>query len=231
MIILKGENIHKRYGTLEVLRGVDINVREGSVVVIEGPSGAGKSTLLNILATLDKPTTGRVIWKEKFELTAERGKNLARFRNLHMGFVFQFHYLLPELTAIENVMVPALIAGLSKTEAYRKARNLLEVVGLADRLKHYPDQLSGGEQQRVAIARALVNSPEIIFADEPTGNLDMKQGEKIRDMFKQINDEFGTTFVIVTHNPMFRKIATERFVLQDGKLYKVDSEHAGGMDQ
>lgn len=218
--LLKAENIHKKFGRLHVLQGVNFQVWSGEIAVIEGPSGSGKSTLLNILATLDTPTEGRVYWDGEGPLHQMSRRFLARFRNQHIGFVFQFHFLLPELTALENVMVPALIQGISRREAEVLARNLLEQVGLQDRLLHYPDQLSGGEQQRVAIARALINRPRLIFADEPTGNLDRQTGQSIMELFQDIHRTYQTAFVIVTHNPAFRSLANTLWYLEGGKLQR-----------
>ncbi len=217
-VLLRAEGVWRVFGTHTVLREVSLTLYANEIVVIEGPSGVGKSTLLNILAGLDKPSRGTVWWRDQ-NLHRLPEKRLARFRNQHMGFVFQFHFLLPELTAIENVMLACLLKGESWRTCFQKAYTLLEELGIVQRARHYPGQLSGGEQQRVAIARALINQPEIVFADEPTGNLDLHQGEQIRDLFHTLKTRYRITFVIVTHNPIFRSIADRWFYLYDGQLH------------
>jgi lipoprotein-releasing system ATP-binding protein len=212
-----GENICKKYGNLEVLKGINLEIQSSEIVSIVGASGAGKSTLLHILGSLDKPDVGTVQINNTniFELKA---KQLAKFRNQHIGFVFQFHNLLPEFTALENVALPALLAGKSQKEAYTQANRLLEMLGLAERAKHLPSELSGGEAQRVAVARALINQPRVIFADEPSGNLDSKNAESLHKLFFQIRQDFQTTFVIVTHSPSLAQMADRTIRLQDGLI-------------
>lgn len=204
---------------LEVLRGVDMSIMKGEAVCIMGSSGAGKSTLLHILGTLDKPTLGKVYYQGE-DLTRKSDDQLASFRNKKMGFVFQFHHLLPELTALENVSLPARIGGLSKTEALQKAADLLRSLGLEQRENHYPSELSGGERQRVAIARALVQDPEILFADEPSGNLDQDNGEVIQDLFFKLQQDLGLTLIVVTHDPEFAKRFPKIFRLKNGTFIK-----------
>lgn len=215
-VILSTKCITKAYSTerarLEVLKGVDMNIHAGDAVCIMGVSGAGKSTLLHILGTLDTPSLGKVYYKGE-DLTRKTDDQLAVFRNKKMGFVFQFHHLLPELTALENVALPARVGGLSKNEAYQKAKEWLDRLGLGARENHYPSEMSGGERQRVAIARALVNQPEILFADEPTGNLDSENGKIIQDLFFQLQKDLNLTLIVVTHDQEF----ADRFP----KLYKL----------
>jgi lipoprotein-releasing system ATP-binding protein len=221
-VLLTGENIWKEYPmgknqTLPVLKGVDIDIRRGEFVVIVGPSGSGKSTLLHILGGLDRPTEGIVKLGEQniFALDEEL---LASFRNRSMGFIFQFHHLLPEFTALENICMPALIAGKSMKEAMPRADILLEQVGLSDRGHHKPNELSGGEQQRVAVARALMNNPQIVLADEPSGNLDEENGLSLHRLLVHLSDEFGMTFVVATHNYDLTRRANRVLRLSDGKL-------------
>ena len=197
MITIK--NITKSFGSLQVLKGIDLTVSKGEVVSIVGPSGAGKTTLLQIIGTLDRADTGSVIIDGQ-DITKLSQSKLADFRNQHIGFVFQFHQLLPEFSAIENIMIPALIAGVSRREAKQKAMSLLTMLGLADRAEHKPSQLSGGEKQRVAVARALVNNPAVVLADEPSGSLDTKNKEELHQLFFELRDQLGQTFVIVTHD-------------------------------
>jgi len=197
--MLTAQNIEKRYGAVEVLKGVDITVNKGEIVSIAGPSGSGKSTLLHILGTLDQPDKGQVRLKE-IELTQLQGTKLASFRNRHIGFIFQFHHLLPEFSALENVCIPGWIASKGKTEVRDRAKGLLELLGLSHRLDNKPTQLSGGEQQRVAAARALINQPDIVFADEPTGNLDTANARELHQLFFDLRNKFNQTFLIVTHN-------------------------------
>lgn len=220
--MIKARNIHKFYGNLEVLKGVDIHIKTGEVVSIVGESGAGKSTLLQILGTLDVPTTSK-----KFDTEIEingksfinmNDKQLSKFRNENIGFVFQFHQLLPEFTALENVLLPTKIAGASEKEAIEKAYALFEDLKIEQRLHHKPNQLSGGEAQRVAVARALINSPKIIFADEPTGNLDSKNADDLHRLFFDLRDKYNQTFVIVTHNPNLAEITDRKLVMKDGMI-------------
>ena len=221
-VLLRGEGIWKEYHTgekivLQVLKGVDVEIKEGEIVVIVGPSGSGKSTLLHLLGGLDRPTKGKVFFDEKeiFEFAEEE---LAGFRNKTLGFVFQFHHLLPEFTALENVGMPALISGRSKKSVIPKAEKILVEVGLGDRLDHKPNQLSGGEQQRVAVARALMNDPQIVLADEPSGNLDEESGLNLHKLLVSLSEKRGLTFVIATHNPDLAKRAHRVLRLADGKL-------------
>lgn len=213
--MLKASNLVKRYGDLNVLNGVSIEVSKAEVVAIVGSSGAGKSTLLHILGTLDKADAGTYFVGETdvFSLNDEA---LAKFRNEQIGFIFQFHHLLPEFTALENVCIPAFLKGIPKLEAEHRAKELLEFLGLGERLQHKPAQLSGGEQQRVAVARALMNKPAIIMADEPSGNLDTKNSEELHQLFFTLRDEFQQTFIIVTHNESLAKMADRTLVMKDG---------------
>lgn len=198
--MLLARNIHKRFGDLEVLKGIDICIPQGKVTAIVGPSGAGKTTLLQILGTLSAPEAGGSVTYDSVEVTAMNDRRLSRFRNRNIGFVFQFHQLLPEFTLLENVALPAMIAGTARKEAENKAADLLERLGLADRAGHRPDQLSGGECQRAAVARALVNNPRIILADEPTGSLDSTNRQALHSLFYELRDRLGATFAIVTHD-------------------------------
>lgn len=217
--MIKAEKITKKYGNLQVLDQVDMEVSKASVVSIVGRSGAGKSTLLHILGTLDLPDSGQLIIDGK-EVTTMSEKNLAKFRNEHMGFVFQFHHLLDEFSALENVMMPALIKGDARKEAEARAIELLTYLGLEDRKEHKPAALSGGEQQRVAVARALVNKPSIIFADEPTGNLDLINATDMHNLFIRLKNDFQQTFVIVTHNAELAQMSDELYKMEDGKLIR-----------
>lgn len=216
-LMLKAENIHKSFGKLQILKGVDLEVNKSEIVTIVGASGAGKSTLLSILGTLDRPDTGRVLIEG-----ADTGKmskdQLSRFRNRKIGFIFQFHHLLVEFNAIENVCIPAFIAGMPKTAAEKRAKELLERLGLGHRLQHKPAELSGGEQQRVAVARALINNPALIFADEPSGNLDSNNARELHELFLQLRNEFGQTFVIVTHNEDLAALSDRKIVMKDGMI-------------
>jgi lipoprotein-releasing system ATP-binding protein len=218
-IILSTKCITKAYSMessrLEVLKGVDLNIQKGDAICIMGVSGAGKSTLLHILGTLDKPTLGKVYYKGE-DLTRKTDDQLASFRNQKMGFVFQFHHLLPELTALENVSLPARIGGDNKKEAEQKAIQLLKTLGLEKRKEHYPSELSGGERQRVAIARALVRNPEILFADEPSGNLDSENGHMIQDLFFQLQKDLGLTLIVVTHDQEFANRFPHVYKLKNG---------------
>ena len=218
--MIQAKNIHKYFDDLHVLKGVDLNIKKGEIVSIVGASGAGKTTLLQILGTLDKASS-----KENFELIINgtsiinlNDKNLAKFRNEHIGFIFQFHQLLPEFTALENVCIPAFIKGQDKSDAEKRGKELLDFLGLTERYHHKPNELSGGEQQRVAVARALVNNPDLIFADEPSGNLDSESAEKLHNLFFKLRDEFGQTFVIVTHNEELANMADRKLTMVDGKI-------------
>ena len=208
---------------MQVLKGIDLHIEKGKVVSIVGPSGAGKTTLLQIMGTLDKADSGEVVI-DGINVSQLKEKDMAKFRNQHLGFVFQFHQLLPEFTAIENVMIPALIARKPMKEAKKRAAELLEYMGLTDRADHKPSELSGGEKQRVAVARALINNPSVVFADEPSGSLDSKNKEELHQLFFDLRDKFGQTFVIVTHDPELAKITDETIYLRDGK--KVDGDSA-----
>lgn len=220
--MIKASNIHKSYGNLEVLKGVDLHIKAGEVISIVGESGAGKSTLLQILGTLDSPTNPKH-YNTEIELNGESfinmsDKQISRFRNQNIGFVFQFHQLLPEFTALENVLIPTKIAGANEKEAIEKAYDLFEDLKIAQRIHHKPNQLSGGEAQRVAVARALINSPKIIYADEPTGNLDSKNADDLHRLFFDLRDKYNQTFVIVTHNPNLAEITDRKLVMKDGMI-------------
>lgn len=210
-------SLNKNYGTLQVLKNINLSIAESSVVTIVGASGAGKSTLLHIIGTLDKPDNGKVII-DNTDLYSLSDKELAAYRNQNIGFVFQFHHLLPEFTAEENVALPALIAGKSKNDALKRAKELLDFLKLGNRLSHKPSQLSGGEQQRVAVARALANNPKLILADEPSGNLDTENARQLHQLFFDLRDEFHQTFVVVTHNPELAKMADKTIEIRDGKI-------------
>ena len=215
--MIKANNIHYSYGDLKVLKGVDLNIKQGEFVSIVGASGAGKTTLLQLLGTLDDMQDGSLIINEK-EINKLSQKELAKFRNQEIGFVFQFHNLLVEFTALENVCLPAFIAGTNREKAEQKGMELLTLLGLSDRANHKPDELSGGEQQRIAVARALINSPSIILADEPSGNLDSKNAEELHNLFFKLNKELGQTFVIITHNQEFANLASRKLEMKDGKI-------------
>jgi lipoprotein-releasing system ATP-binding protein len=215
--MLNGKNIYKRYGTVEVLKGVNIAVQKGEVASIVGPSGSGKSTLLHILGTLDKADMGEVSMNDTI-INLLVGKKLAAFRNKHIGFVFQFHHLLPEFTAWENVCIPGWLAGRKKNEVKEKAEELLKMLGLAQRLENKPNAMSGGEQQRVAVARALINNPDIVMADEPTGNLDSANAKELHQLFFDLRDKFNQTFLIVTHNEELAKLSDRVLYMKDGKI-------------
>jgi len=219
MILAK--NIHKNYDNLHVLKGVNLHIKKGEIVSIVGSSGAGKTTLLQILGTLDfldkKDTTSSLTINGEVINTLTE-KKLAKFRNEHIGFIFQFHQLLPEFTALENVCIPAYIGGKKKQETEKKAKELLDFLGLSHRYEHKPTELSGGEQQRVAVARALINDPKVIFADEPSGNLDSESAENLHNLFFELRDKFGQTFVIVTHNQKLADMADRKLVMKDGDI-------------
>ena len=215
--MIKGTDIYKSYGTVEVLKGVDMEIRKGEIASIVGPSGSGKSTLLHILGTLDKADKGTVTMDDTV-ITSLQGKKLAAFRNKHIGFVFQFHHLLPEFTALENVSIPAWLAKRKNAEVKQDAEELLRMLGLKDRLDNKPNQLSGGEQQRVAVARALINKPAIIFADEPSGNLDSANAKELHKLFFDLRDKFNQTFLIVTHNDELAKLSDRTLFMRDGKI-------------
>lgn len=215
--MLKAENIHKSFDSLQVLKGVDLEIAKSEVVAIAGKSGAGKTTLLQILGTLDRADEGR-IEINGVEVSLLKGDDLATFRNRHIGFVFQFHQLLPEFSALENVMLPALIAKTPHSEAEKRAKELLDFLNLSERLKHKPSQLSGGEKQRVAVARALINNPDIIFADEPSGSLDTVQKEELHSLFHRLRNEMAQTFVIVTHDMSLANSADRVIYMKDGVI-------------
>lgn len=217
--MITAKNIHKHYNQLHVLKGVDLTIEKGEIVAIVGASGAGKTTLLQLLGTLDHPDKGAAtLTIDGVNVLALRDKKLSAFRNQKLGFIFQFHQLLPEFTALENVCIPAFIAGTSKSEAEAAAKKHLEYLGLGERLHHKPSELSGGEQQRVAVARALINQPAVIFADEPSGNLDTASAENLHQLFFKLRDELGQTFVIVTHNEELANQADRKLVMVDGKM-------------
>jgi len=222
--MIKASNIHKYYGELEVLKGVDLHIEKGEIVSIVGASGAGKTTLLQILGTLDQQSNKKdsTLLINDIDATRLNDKELARFRNEHIGFIFQFHQLLPEFTALENVCLPAFIKKTPKTDAEIRAKELLDFLGLSHRYHHKPAELSGGEQQRVAVARALVNNPSIIFADEPSGNLDSESADNLHKLFFELREKFGQTFVIVTHNEELAEMADRKLTMVDGKI--VDKE-------
>lgn len=215
MIEIKG--VTKSFGSLQVLKGIDLRIEKGEIVSIVGPSGAGKTTLLQILGTLDKPDSGSVV-VDGIETSTLSTNKLSEFRNTHLGFVFQFHQLLPEFTAIENIMIPAYIAGMKPKEARIRAEELLEFMGLSDRATHKPNELSGGEKQRVAVARALMNNPAVILADEPSGSLDSKNKEELHKLFFELRDKFGQTFVIVTHDETLATLTDRTIHLKDGRI-------------
>src|SRR5277367_2183765 len=215
--ILTARNIHKYYGSLHVLQGVDLDIHSGEIVSIVGPSGSGKSTLLHILGTLDEPGRGEIFLRDR-KIHALKGRPLASFRNKHIGFVFQFHHLLPEFSALENVCIPGWLAGRRKKEVEDKAKELLTTLGVGERLENKPNALSGGEQQRVAVARALINNPDIIFADEPTGNLDSANARELHLLFFQLREKFQQTFLIVTHNEELAQMSDRILHMKDGKI-------------
>jgi len=218
--MIEAKDIHKFYGDLEVLKGVDLTIEKGEVVAIVGPSGAGKTTLLQILGTLDNPSKNvkSTLSINQQNLLTLKDKALSKFRNQHIGFIFQFHQLLPEFTALENVCIPAFIANKSKKEAEKNAKELLNFLGLSDRIDHKPNELSGGEQQRVAVARALINNPDVVFADEPSGNLDSSSARNLHELFFTLREKFNQTFVIVTHNQELANMADRKLEMKDGKI-------------
>jgi lipoprotein-releasing system ATP-binding protein len=215
--MITGKNIHKRYGLVEVLKGVDIEIQKGEVASIVGPSGSGKSTLLHILGTLDKADEGTVMMNST-TINSLTAKKLAAFRNKHIGFVFQFHHLLPEFTALENICIPGWLGGRKKKEVKERSLELLSMLGLSQRAENKPNEMSGGEQQRVAVARALINNPDIVFADEPTGNLDSANAKELHQLFFDLRDKFNQTFLIVTHNEELAKLSDRILYMKDGKI-------------
>ena len=215
--MIKAQNIHKSFGSLEVLKGISLEVSKGEVVAIVGASGAGKTTLLQILGTLSAADSG-IVEIDGTEVTKLGDRALSRFRNEHIGFVFQFHHLLPEFTALENVCIPAFIAHRDRAEVEVRARELLEMMGLAERMNHKPAQLSGGEQQRVAIARALINNPSVLLADEPSGNLDTRNRDEIHRLFFELRDKLGQTIIIVTHDEGLAAMADRKITMSDGEI-------------
>lgn len=216
--MITASNIHKKFGDLEVLKGVELRIEKGEIVAIVGPSGAGKTTLLQILGTLDRATESNSLVINDVEVTQLSDKALSKFRNKHIGFIFQFHQLLPEFTALENVCIPGFIANRSRSEVEKEALDVLTFLGLSDRVDHKPSELSGGEQQRVAVARALINKPDVIFADEPSGNLDSNSSKSLHELFFTLRDQFGQTFVIVTHNEELAEMADRKLEMRDGKI-------------
>lgn len=215
--MIKAQNIKKSFGNLEVLKGINLEIPKGKIHSIVGASGAGKTTLLQILGTLSKPDTGQIYFNDK-DISTFSEKELAKFRNQEIGFVFQFHHLLPEFTALENVCIPAFIAKKSKAEAEKRALELLEYLGLTDRIEHKPSELSGGEKQRVAVARALVNSPSVVLADEPSGNLDSSNRDELHELLFKLRDDFGQTFIIVTHDDNFADRSDKIIHIKDGVI-------------
>ncbi|MEI6124136.1 MAG: ABC transporter ATP-binding protein [Bacteroidota bacterium] len=215
--MIKVNNIQKSYNTLNVLKGINLEISKGEIVSIVGASGAGKTTLLHIIGTLDRPDAG-TIEINGIQIQKMNEKKLASFRNKHIGFVFQFHHLLPEFTALENVCIPAFIAKVPKKDSEYKAREILNFLGLSERLSHKPSQLSGGEQQRVAVARALINNPDVILADEPSGNLDSANAHELHKLFFDLREKFNQTFVIVTHNEEFASMSDRKLVMRDGQM-------------
>jgi len=216
--MIKAKDIHKSFGELEVLKGVDLDVKKGEIVSIVGPSGAGKTTLLQILGTLDKANSGEVLLNN-VDFNSLNEKDLAAFRNNHIGFIFQFHQLLPEFTALENVMIPALIGLRDKKKTTEKAKEILAYLQLSDRMDHKPNELSGGEKQRIAVARALINDPEIILADEPSGSLDSKNRDELHKLLFDLRDKFGLTIIIVTHDKELAALSDRVIEMRDGKIY------------
>jgi len=216
-MLVKATGLEKSYGSLKVLKGIDLEIASSEIVSIVGASGAGKSTLLHLIGTLDQPDAGRILLNGQ-EIQTLRGDRLAEFRNRHIGFIFQFHQLLPEFTALENTAMPALIRGLKKDEAEDKAMELLKLMGISERASHKPSELSGGEQQRVAISRALINDPELILADEPSGNLDSANATSLHHLFFELRERLKKTFIIVTHNDELAAMADRKLTMKDGKI-------------
>lgn len=219
--MLEGRGLFKSYGKLPVLKGIDISIGEAEVVSIVGASGAGKSTLLHLLGTLDVPDAGEVFLQGQ-RISGMSNKEMARFRNRNIGFIFQFHNLLPEFTALENVCLPGFLANRPEKEVKTRATELLEMLSLGERLHHKPSEMSGGEQQRTAVARALINSPKLIFADEPSGNLDSKNADELHQIFFKLREELGQTFVLVTHNPVLADMADRKLTMKDGFLLRTE---------
>ena len=220
--MIEGIDLSKNYGSLTVLKSVDVSIKKGEILSITGPSGAGKSTLLQILGTLDQTDSGLLKYNG-INISSYNPKKIAKFRNENIGFIFQFHHLLPEFSALENVSMPSLIKGIEKKDAEKKAIKLLKTLGLKDRLNHKPNELSGGEQQRVSVARALVNNPAVIFADEPSGNLDTENARDLHELFLKLRNDFGQTFVIVTHNNELAKMADRLIEMKDGHIFSSSS--------
>ena len=218
--MIKATNIHKSYGELEVLKGVDLHIKKSEIVAIVGPSGAGKTTLLQILGTLDKPTSCDSLFINDTSILDLKDNDLSKFRNKNIGFIFQFHQLLPEFTALENVCIPGFIANKPKQIVMDEATEILKFLGLSDRMEHKPNELSGGEQQRVAVVRALINKPDVIFADEPSGNLDTASSKSLHELFFTLRDQFQQTFVIVTHNEELANMADRKLEMKDGLIIK-----------
>lgn len=218
MAIIEIKGIHKSYGSLEVLKGIDLDISKGEIVSIVGASGAGKTTLLHIIGTLERHDSGNVTI-DNINVNNLNDKKLSEFRNRQIGFVFQFHHLLPEFTALENVCIPALIANTDKRKAEKTAKELLDFLGLSERLSHKPSQMSGGEQQRVAVARALMNNPSVVLADEPSGNLDSQSATELHKLFFKLREQFNQTFVIVTHNSQLAEMADKKILIKDGIIY------------
>jgi lipoprotein-releasing system ATP-binding protein len=215
--VIEGKGIVKNYGNLRVLKGVDIHIKKGEVVAITGKSGAGKSTLLHILGTLDQSDEGTILFDDH-DISKYNNKELAKFRNSEIGFIFQFHYLLPEFTALENVCIPGFIAKRPENEVIEEAKKLLDYLGLTDRMQHKPGALSGGEQQRVSVARALINKPSVIFADEPSGNLDIQSSQELHSLIFKLRNDFNQTFVLVTHNTDLAKMSDRCLEMRDGQI-------------
>ena len=215
--MIKGIKIHKSINEINILNGIDISINEGEIISVVGKSGAGKTTLLQILGTLEKPTSGKVLFNNK-DVFMLNENELAEFRNQNIGFVFQSHHLLPEFTALENVCIPAYIAKSSKKSANEKAKHLIDLMGLSDRLSHKPSELSGGEQQRISVARALMNNPQVVLADEPSGNLDSKTAESLHELFFKLREVNQQTFIIVTHNNKLADLADKKITIKDGKI-------------